>query len=61
MVVQHPSVAEVCVVGTPNPVLGESICVCVRLEEGSACPSLDDVRSYLRRKGGSFQAPRWIS
>ena len=57
MVVQHPSVAEVCVVGTPNPVLGESICVCVRLEEGSASPSLDEVRGYLEGRVAPFKLP----
>ncbi|MCL5942862.1 MAG: AMP-binding protein, partial [Actinobacteria bacterium] len=57
LLVQHPSVAEVCVVGTPNPVLGESICACVRLEEGSPCPTLDEVRGYLEGKLAPFKLP----
>jgi acyl-CoA synthetase (AMP-forming)/AMP-acid ligase II len=57
MLVQHPSVAEVCVVGTPNPVLGESICVCLRLEEGASCPTLDELRGYLDGRVASFKLP----
>ncbi len=57
MLVQHPSVAEVCVVGTPNPVLGESICVCVRLEEGSSSPTLDELRGYLDGRVAPFKLP----
>lgn len=57
LLVQHPSVAEVCVVGTPNPVLGESICACVRLEEGRPCPTLDEVRGYLEGKLAPFKLP----
>jgi fatty-acyl-CoA synthase len=57
MLVQHPSVAEVCVVGTPNPVLGESICVCLRLEEGSSCPTLDELRGYLDGRVAPFKLP----
>ena len=29
LLVDHPKVAQVCMVATPNPVLGESICACV--------------------------------
>ena len=43
--------------GTANPVLGESICVCVRLEEGRACPSLDEVRGYLEGRVAPFKLP----
>lgn len=57
MLVQHPSVAEVCVVGTPNPVLGESICVCLRLEEGSSRPTLDELRGYLDGRVAPFKLP----
>jgi len=57
MLVQHENVAEVCVVGTPNPVLGESICVCVRLEEGASCPTLDELRGYLDGRVAPFKLP----
>jgi fatty-acyl-CoA synthase len=57
MLVQHPGVAEVCVVGTPNPVLGESICACVRLEEGASCPSLEELRGYLDGRVAPFKLP----
>ena len=29
LLVEHPKVDQICVVPTPNPVLGESICVCI--------------------------------
>ncbi|MHB9150344.1 MAG: class I adenylate-forming enzyme family protein [Thermoleophilia bacterium] len=57
IVVQLPGVAEACVVGTPNPVLGESICVCIRLEEGGVCPSLDEVRGFLEGRIAPFKLP----
>ncbi|MCZ7661803.1 MAG: AMP-binding protein [Thermoleophilia bacterium] len=57
LLVRHPGVAEVCVVGTANPVLGESICACVRLEEGKERLSLDEVRGYLAGELAPFKLP----
>ncbi len=42
----HPSVAEVAVVGMPDPRLGERACACVVLRDGGTL-TLDDVRAHL--------------
>lgn len=46
---KHPKVSEVCVVATPNPVLGESICVCIIPRPGQEI-TLEEVRDYLQDK-----------
>ena len=42
LIIDHPNVAQVCMVATPNPVLGENICACVIPVEGiiSATPAI---------------------
>ncbi|MFU8857377.1 MAG: class I adenylate-forming enzyme family protein [Deferrisomatales bacterium] len=57
LVAEHPGVVEACVVGTPNPVLGESICACVKVD-GSATPlTLEGLRSFLHGKIAEFKLP----
>jgi acyl-CoA synthetase len=45
------AVAEVSVVAAPDPRLGEHAAAVVRLRDGAAMPSLDDVRSHLAAAG----------
>ncbi len=53
----HPSVAEVAVVGYPDPVLGERVCAVVVPRPGTA-PALEDLVSFLRtRKIASYKLP----
>lgn len=47
LISQHPKVQDVCIVATPNPVLGENICVCVVPKPGQNV-SLSDIREYLK-------------
>lgn len=46
LIVQHPKVEQVCVVATPNPVLGENICVCVVLNKNENL-TLKELREFL--------------
>lgn len=55
-IVQHPKVREVCVVPTPNPVLGESICACVILQSDKTL-SLDEIKAFLEGKIASHKMP----
>jgi acyl-CoA synthetase (AMP-forming)/AMP-acid ligase II len=48
---------EVCVVGTPNPVLGESICVCLRLDDGAKTVTLAEIRAFLEGKIAPYKLP----
>jgi fatty-acyl-CoA synthase len=49
LLVHHPEINQVCVVATPNPVLGENICVCAIPEPGKSL-TLDGIRTYLKEK-----------
>ena len=56
LILQHPNVSQVCVVGTSNPVLGESICACVvpRVNEKI---SLKEIRDFLKEKVARQKLP----
>ncbi len=53
---EHPRVREACVVPTPNPVMGESICACVVSRDGSPL-GLAEVRDFMRDKIASYKIP----
>ncbi len=57
LIVGHPGVLEACVVGTPNPVLGESICACVKMDPAAPPLTLEGLRSFLRGKVADFKLP----
>jgi fatty-acyl-CoA synthase len=52
----HPKVAQVCVVATPNPVLGESICACV-IPHPNEKVSLKEIREFLKNKIAPHKLP----
>ena len=56
LIIENPKVAQVCIVATPNPVLGENICACVIPCEG-AQPTLEDIRKTLEGKIASHKLP----
>lgn len=56
LILEHPQVAQVCVVGTPNPVLGESICACV-IRKGDAEISLIEIREFVQDKVARHKLP----
>ena len=56
LILQHPHVSRVCVVGTPNPVLGESICACV-IPKGDAKISLKEIREFIQDKVAKHKLP----
>lgn len=52
----HPKVEQSCVVPTPNPVLGENICACVKLHKGeNIC--ISEIRSFLECKVANHKLP----
>ncbi len=60
LIVDHPKVSQVCVVATPNPVLGESICVCIIPKSGET-PSLKEIREYIKGKVAPHKLPDEMS
>ncbi|MBN1103052.1 MAG: acyl--CoA ligase [Deltaproteobacteria bacterium] len=53
---RHPGISEAVVVGTPNPVLGESICACV-IPKGGVTLSLKEIREFLAQKVSKNKLP----
>lgn len=56
LIIGHPKVEQVCVVATPNPVLGESICACVIPKMGQEV-ILRDIREFLKEKIAPHKLP----
>ena len=50
LLVVHPDVAEVAVIGVPDPETGERICAVIRPRPGST-PTLDALVDFLRTRG----------
>jgi len=53
---KHPKISEAVVVGTPNPVLGESICACVILKEGESV-TIKEIREFLAERVSKNKLP----
>jgi fatty-acyl-CoA synthase len=60
LVLEHPDVSQVCIVGTPNPVLGESICAVI-VPKGDADISLSKIRDFLKDKIAKHKLPDELS
>jgi len=56
ILIDHPKVEQVCIVATPNPVLGESICACVIPWQGQTV-RLEEVRDFMKDKLAPHKLP----
>jgi non-ribosomal peptide synthetase component E (peptide arylation enzyme) len=56
LIIQHPKVDQACVVATPNPVLGESICACI-VAAPQQKVTLKELREFLRGKIAAHKLP----
>jgi len=60
LIITHPSVAQVSVIGMPCPTLGEKACAYIQLKPGEAL-SFEDTISFLKSKGASvLQLPERV-
>jgi cyclohexanecarboxylate-CoA ligase len=58
VLVTHPAIADVAVVGLPDPRLGERCCAVVSLARGASTPSLSDLVGHCRKAGlARYKAP----
>ncbi|MGD9286554.1 MAG: class I adenylate-forming enzyme family protein [Desulfobacterales bacterium] len=56
LLVDHPKVDQVCIVATPNPVLGESICACVIPREDQTI-TLEEIREIMKDQIAPHKLP----
>lgn len=56
LLIDHPKVEQVCMVATPNPVLGESICACV-IPKPNQTITLQEVRDLMQDKVAPHKLP----
>lgn len=60
LILQHPHVEQACVVGTPNPVLGESICAVIIPRSGAEI-TLSEIRDFMKDKVAKHKLPDELS
>jgi fatty-acyl-CoA synthase len=56
ILVDHPKIEQVCIVATPNPVLGESICACV-IPAGDDVVTLEEIREVMKGQVAPHKLP----
>jgi fatty-acyl-CoA synthase/long-chain acyl-CoA synthetase len=56
MLVEHPKIEQVCIVATPNPVLGESVCACVIPRPGHTV-TLEEIREAMKEQIAPHKLP----
>lgn len=57
----HPAIAEVVVVGLPDPQWGETVCAVVVLSAGAPEPSVEDLRRHCDGRLAAFKRPRRVA
>jgi fatty-acyl-CoA synthase len=56
----YPGLAELAIVGIPDPQWGEVVCAVVVLNEGADVPSVDQLRSHIGGRLAAYKHPRRV-
>jgi acyl-CoA synthetase (AMP-forming)/AMP-acid ligase II len=60
VLVDHPSIAEVCVIPRPDDVMGEIGVACVVPVDGATAPSLDALRAFAAARLSHHKLPEQL-
>uniref|UniRef100_A0A4W3GD52 Medium-chain acyl-CoA ligase ACSF2, mitochondrial n=1 Tax=Callorhinchus milii TaxID=7868 RepID=A0A4W3GD52_CALMI len=55
----HPKVEEIQVIGVNDEKMGEEICACIRIKEGTECTA-QEIKDYCKGQISHFKIPRYI-
>ena len=59
-IADHPALADVAVVGIPDPQWGEVVCAALVVRDGFDAPTLDDIQAYVEARLARFKRPRRV-
>jgi acyl-CoA synthetase (AMP-forming)/AMP-acid ligase II len=56
----HPSLADIAVVGIPDPQWGEVVCAAIVVANGAAAPTLDELVAHCQTRLAKYKRPRRV-